>query len=186
MNTNKERITLVISAYPASGKTYLYKNYKGTNLQGDDLIILDSDSTKFSWIYEDGVRTSQKNPNFIQDYIQHIKENIGKVDIIFVSSHKEVRQALRDNNIKYFIVHPVLDMKDIIIDRMIQRGNDEKFIEFQKEHFEEFIEEIISELNGDNGFPIVLTKDRPYLSLDDIVSMLNIDIPSALAVKWWN
>lgn len=186
MNTNKERTTLVVSAYPASGKTYSYKNYKGVAPNGDEIIILDSDSSKFSWIYKDGIKTNQRNPNFIEDYVNHIKKNIGKVDIIFVSSHKEVRQALRDSNIKYFMIYPMLDMKEIIINRMIQRGNDEKFIEFQKEHFEEFIKEIINEYDGNNGFPLVLTKETPYLPIDDIVSMLDTGVSGLLTARWWN
>ena len=185
MNTNK-KTTLVVSAYPASGKTHSYKNYKGTNPCGDDLIILDSDSSKFSWIYKNGVKTNKRNPNFIEDYIKHIKDNIGKVDIIFVSSHKEVRQALRDNNIKYFMIYPMLDMKDEIIKRMIKRGNDNKFIEFQKQHFEEFIEEIINEYDGKNGFPLALTKYRPYLPMDEIVFMLDTEISGLLTTEWWN
>ena len=185
MNANK-KTTLVVSAYPASGKTYLCKNYKGVNLYGDDLVILDSDSSKFSWIYKDGIKTDKRNPSFIEDYMNHIKENIGKADIIFVSSHKEVRQALRDNNVKYFMVYPMLDMKDEIIKRMKERGNDKKFIEFQKEHFEEFIEEIINEYDGRNGFPFALTKGRPYLPMDEIVLMLDTGISGLLTVEWWN
>ena len=34
-----------------------------------------------------------RNPEFPDNYIQPIKENIGKVDYIFVSSHKEVRRC---------------------------------------------------------------------------------------------
>ena len=186
MNTNKKRITLVVSAYPASGKTYSYKKYKRTHPNGNNLIILDSDSSKFSWIYNDGIKTDKRNPNFIQDYINHIKENIGKVDIIFVSSHKEVRQALRDNNIKYFMVYPMFDMKDEFIKRMKERENSEKFIEFQKEHFEKFIEEIINEYDGENGFLLALTKDKPYLPMDDIVFMLDTNIAGLLPIRWWN
>lgn len=185
MGTHR-RTTLVVSAYPASGKTYSYKNYKGTNPYGDDLIILDSDSSKFSWIYKNDVKTNKRNPNFIEDYIKHIKDNIGKVDIIFVSSYKEVRQALRDNNIKYFMIYPMLDMKDEIIKRMRKRGNDNKFIEFQKQHFEEFIEEIINEYDGENGFLLALAKYRPYLPMDEIVSMLDTGISGLLTTEWWN
>ena len=38
--------TKIISAFPACGKTYLFENFK-------DKIILDSDSSKFSWIIVD-------------------------------------------------------------------------------------------------------------------------------------
>ena len=189
MEKDKEKVTLVVSVYPACGKTYSYKNFKKmlpcTN-KVDELVILDSDSSKFGWIYKNGIKTNQRNPNFIQDYINHIKENVGKADIIFVSSHKEVRQALRNNNIKYFIVYPMLDMKDVIIERMVKRGNDEKFIELQKRQFEESVNEINNEYDGKNGFPFALTKDSPYLPLGEIVLMLDTSINGALSVKWWN
>lgn len=101
--------TIIISAFPACGKSYMYNNYNGKPYS-----MLDSDSSKFSWIYENGIKTDKRNPNFIADYMNHIKENIGKVDVIFVSSHAGVRKALRENNLKYIMVYPSLDMKDEI------------------------------------------------------------------------
>ena len=115
--------TLVIAAFPATGKSYAFKNYN------NDYIILDSDSSKFSWIerkrtdeeieeirarYEsephlmswegyynqiknDLIKT--RNPKFPSNYIQHIKENIGKVDFIFVSTHKQVLKAMEEAGI---------------------------------------------------------------------------------------
>lgn len=37
--------TLVISAFPVSGKTYMYSNYNG-----DPYIILDAELSKFKWM----------------------------------------------------------------------------------------------------------------------------------------
>ena len=85
--------TKIISAFPACGKTYAYEklNKKGYT-------ILDSDSSQFSWCYEYDPNSDKiekhRNPEFPNNYIKHIKENIGKVDYIFVSSHKEVRDAM--------------------------------------------------------------------------------------------
>lgn len=187
--------TAVISAYPACGKSYIYNHYNS-----DDLIILDSDSSKFSWIYENGVKTDKRNPNFIQDYVAHIKENIGRVDIIFVSSHKEVRQALRDNKILYYMVYPSLDMKEEMLERMKQRGNDEKFIAFQREHYDEFINEIEEEckkyhgvyFDDDNIIRIkpmlreILTKKNPYITMQMLDSMTNDNSMWNLSWMWLN
>ena len=109
--------TKIISAYPCCGKTYAFENYQ------DIYSILDSDSSEFSWIYRERTddelqkikedlesmlspinadkefervrheKIKERNPNFPNNYIEHIKENIGKVDYIFVSSHLVVRQA---------------------------------------------------------------------------------------------
>jgi hypothetical protein len=81
-NYNNFKNTKVISAFPGCGKTHLFKTHKNK-------IILDSDSSTFDKKY------------FPQNYIKHIKENIGKVDIILVSSHSDVRSALVNENIDF-------------------------------------------------------------------------------------
>lgn len=105
MNTPSVKKTIIVSAYPCCGKTYAFENNK-------DYTILDSDSSKFSWIErkrtqeeldeikrvwesEDHLLSGEgyinkikddiikvRNPHFIDDYLNHIKENIGKVDCI--------------------------------------------------------------------------------------------------------
>ena len=129
--------TFVISAFPGTGKTYLYNQYKGKN----SLIILDSDSSNFSWIKDEcGNNTTTRNPDFPNNYINHIKENIGKVDIIFVSSHDIVRQALSDNGIKYIVVYPENNCKDEYLERYRNRGNTEEFINMMDKNWDKFID----------------------------------------------
>ena len=165
--------TLIISAYPCCGKTYMYENFK------DKYKILDSDSSNFSWIERkrtdaelkeikreweetphllsgDGYINQIKNdlikvrnPEFPNNYIQHIKDNIGKVDIICVSSHLKVRQALTDAGIKFITVYPKEDMLDEWIGRMYRRRSSIKFIEFQIEHWNEFVTSIEKEPHGE-------------------------------------
>lgn len=133
--------TKVISAFPGTGKTYCYNKYKGSNIK-----ILDSDSSEFSWIKDkNGNNTKERNPEFPNNYIKHIKENIGKVDIIFVSSHDVVRKALKDNNIDYILVYPCIYYKYIYMDRYTERGNNENFINFIDKNFEKFINEMDNE-----------------------------------------
>lgn len=115
--------TLVISAFPCIGKSFYTENQKNFE------IVLDSDSSKFSWISlqreQQGYVYSAKkrNPDFPQNYINYIKNQIGKVDIIFVSSHSEVREALQKNNIAYYLVYPVYNMRNDFVGRSICRGN---------------------------------------------------------------
>lgn len=128
--------TRVISAFPATGKSYFTKN---TSLK-----VLDSDSSNFSWVInEDG--TKIRNPNFPKNYIEHIKQNLGKVDIIFVSSHKEVRDALVENNIDFLLIYPNFYLKEQYLERFKTRGNDEKFIKFIDENWDNFLHELISQ-----------------------------------------
>lgn len=102
--------TKIFSVFPACGKTWVYNHQEDLGLK-----ILDSDSSEFSWKLE-GMKDRQgnllrglqrvRNPEFPNNYIKHIKENIGKYDCIFVSSHSSVREALDKEGIDYTIVYP--------------------------------------------------------------------------------
>lgn len=129
------KITKVISAFPASGKSYLFNECKNSNL-----VVLDSDSSKFSWL-EKGVR----HPDFPNNYINHIKENIGKADIIFASSHDVVRSALNKHKISYTLIYPQESLKDEYLKRYKDRGNDEEFISMINSNWYNFIEEMKKE-----------------------------------------
>ncbi len=110
--------TKIYSIFPACGKTWLYEHQEDYGLK-----ILDSDSSQFSWLVEEledpnyvlfgdgGIKplvykNKVRNPDFPNNYIKHIKENIGKYDYIFVSSHASVREALDKEGIDFTIVYP--------------------------------------------------------------------------------
>lgn len=96
--------TVIVSAFPACGKSYIFENQTKF---GGDFSCLDSDSSEFSWVKDsEGKNTSERNPDFPNNYIQHIKDNVGKVDIIFVSSHTAVVNALEENNLAWVKVVP--------------------------------------------------------------------------------
>lgn len=163
----KMKRTLVISAFPACGKSY-YTEHNQSNK-----IILDSDSSLYSWINSTREATSEeyeqhrcmyvndegpepifmddkriRNPEFPANYIKHIKENIGKADIIFVSSHIAVRQALTDAGIDFITIYPGKKCKAEWIGRMYLRGNNKAFIDMQVEHWDEWINAIDKEPHG--------------------------------------
>lgn len=194
----KLRKTLIISAYPCCGKTYLTEH----GLR--DYSILDSDSSKFSWIERpyteeelDGILNlfdtkdnllakeaikniyrketiRVRNPNFVKDYINHIKENIGKVDIIFVSSHLEIRQALQDNDIEYYTVYPSKNMLNEWVGRMYRRGNDIEFINKQIEMWDKNVGNIDNEPHG--RFIYRLNANCGYIGpvVEDIIEDSNL------------
>ena len=101
--------TKIFSVFPACGKTWLCEHQEQYGLK-----ILDSDSSKFSWLYVDTDEFGEplegyrrvRNPDFPANYIQHIKENMGQYDYIFVSSHASVREALEAEGIDFTIVYP--------------------------------------------------------------------------------
>lgn len=128
--------TTIISGFPGVGKTEFFKKQKQ-----NDRTCLDSDSSNFSWIKDkDGNNTKERNPEFPTNYINHIKENIGKVDIIFISSHEVVRRAMENSNIKYVLVYPEIEAKEEYIKRYRNRGNDENFINFISDNWDNFID----------------------------------------------
>jgi hypothetical protein len=136
----------VISAFPACGKSTFYNKNSVYVNPNNKLKILDSDSSLFSWIYdENNKKTNVRDPEFPQNYINHIKEQLPLQDYIFVSSHKVVRDALRDNHIHFTLIYPDRSLKDEWLRRFKERGNDDKFIQFQGEHWDEFITEMENE-----------------------------------------
>lgn len=162
--------TKIISAFPACGKTYAVEEL---NKRG--LIALDSDSSNFSWmerkrteeelekaaeIWSSVPRKMSKtwymtaieddlikvrNPEFPKNYIEHIKENIGKVDYIFVSSHKEVREALLEAEIPFTLIVPARDMKAEWIGRCWLRGSGEDFCKMLNINWDKWMDEIIED-----------------------------------------
>lgn len=173
--------TIVISAFPGLGKTTFFNKSQESNIS-----VLDSDSINFSWLEGDtdsdgSNATRVRNPDFPNNYIQHIKENIGKVDIILVSSHKIVRDALNDEGIKYFVVYPHISLKEEYIERYIKRSSPVKFVEMLHTNFESFVSEI------DNEIQIFQTKikiDEPGIYLSDTIFKIQNNILED-KIKYW-
>ena len=177
--------TAIVSAFPGCGKSFIYNKYNGEKYNNDKKWkILDSDSSDYSWIKdENGNNTKERNPEFPNNYINHIKENIGKVDIIFVSSHEIVRQALKDNKIKFFLIFPENNLKDDFIQRYKKRGNDETFINFISNNWNNFINEMENE---SDYFCLIehLTEENPYITMKFLDSILEENEMGNLAFLW--
>lgn len=123
MSTSEKKSTILISAFPGVGKSYLFKNLK-------DYKILDSDSSTFD------------KDLFPGNYIDHIKQNIGVVDIIMISTHDVVRQQLEENGLFFVLVYPDISLKDEYIGRYNERGNDDNFIKILGENWDNWINDI--------------------------------------------
>lgn len=123
MSIDDKKSTILISAFPGVGKSYLFKNLK-------DYKILDSDSSTFD------------KDLFPGNYIDHIKQNIGVVDIIMISTHDVVRQQLEENGLFFVLVYPDISLKDEYIGRYNERGNDDNFIKILGENWDNWINDI--------------------------------------------
>lgn len=149
--------TLIISGFPGVGKTVLFNNISNGKSPSFKT-ILDSDSSNFSWL-SPGIR----HPEFPQNYMNHIKENMGKVDIILVSSHDVVRKALYENKLEYILVYPKKDIKEEYIQRYKNRNNDDKFINMIDSNWDKFINDI-----EDDDTPLMKIELLPNEYLNDI------------------
>ena len=123
--------TKIISAFPACGKTYVFENF-------NDKVILDSDSSKFSWVMVANQKV--RNPDFPQNYIRYIKENIGKADYILVSTHENVRRALEEAGIDFYLIYPDRSLKEEWIGRCFLRGSGEKFCQLIADNWDNWID----------------------------------------------
>jgi hypothetical protein len=136
---SSELYTLLCVGFPAVGKSYFYKHSK--------LKVLDSDSSNFD------------RASFPENYIDHIKANLGKVDIILISSHEVVRDALVKENMQFTLVYPNIDLKQEYLDRYKQRGSPESFIKLVSDIWPEWIEQ----LQNQNGCRQIELSTGQYL-----------------------
>ena len=159
--------TKIYSIFPACGKTWLYEHQEDY-----DLKILDSDSSQFSWVYKtrdaydyvEPLIRKVRNPDFPNNYIKHIKENIGKYDCIFVSSHAAVREALDKESIEFTVVYPEQTCKAEWIGRCFireQNGEDGCGAKVMYDNFDNWVLECVE--TGINHKEVVLGP-REYLS----------------------
>lgn len=167
----------IISAFPGCGKTTYCKDWGknennkfGNHNIGD--IILDSDSSEFSWVKDsEGNNTKERNPEFPNNYIQHIKDNIYSANIIFVSSHKVVRDALKEHGIDYHIFYPDKSLKETWLEIYRNRGNDESFINFISDNWETFIDEIEND-NFPTKHKLDGSNNNKFISVHNISEIL--------------
>jgi hypothetical protein len=178
--------TKVIAAFPACGKTHCFD-------RNEDCTILDSDSSKFSWMmrkrtkeelaaerkawdsvlhkmpgsmYVDKIKDELikvRNPDFPKNYVEHIKENIGKVDYIFVSTHEEVRKALTEAGIDFIIVFPEQSLRAEWVGRCFIRGSGEQFCQLIADQWDDWIWQMEDEVVNNNRKCYRL-KSNEYLS----------------------
>lgn len=119
--------SMLVAAFPGTGKSYYCSNGNWSQSSG---FCTDSDSSKFD------------KSEFPANYIEHIKKKIAEgYKRIFISSHKDVRNALVDNQLPFVLIYPSKDLKDEYIQRYIERGNDENFVRLVSENWDVWLDE---------------------------------------------
>lgn len=119
---------LLVSAFPGTGKTYYVNSYP--EYQPQDFSC-DSDSSKFD------------KSDFPDNYIKHIKEKMSEgYARIFISSHKDVREALVNNGLEFTLVYPEKVLKNEYLDRYKERGSPEQFIKLVSDNWDNWLDEL--------------------------------------------
>ena len=91
--------TLIISAFPGCGKTYLVRNQEELLFrvyeERKHFSFLDSDSSKF-----------EKKDGWEKEYVDSIERVIGTVDFIFISQQEGVLKELKTRGIPFVVIAP--------------------------------------------------------------------------------
>lgn len=144
---------IVICGFPGVGKSC-------TAVESQKAVaILDLDSASFSW--EDGENGPERNPHFPYNYADKIQElilNNTYYEFILVSSHKSVRDALKERGTPYIIVAPHMSERNEYMKRYISRGSDAKFIYNLYNNWALFLDDIRRD-----GAPVVWLNENEYL-----------------------
>lgn len=125
-NTQKEP-PRIIAGFPGVGKTFATKCLT----QLFDMMVSDSDSSKFP------------KEGFPANYIDHIRQlyEEGSSDIIFVSSHDVVREALIDAGLPFTLVYPSKDLKKEYLRRYMDRKSPQGFIDLVETNWDTWLDE---------------------------------------------
>lgn len=137
---------MIILGFPGVGKSTLAQE------EG----YQDSDSSLFSW---DPTKPRTRHPEWPNNYLDHLEEAT-KSKVVFASTHAEVREGLIARGIPFTLVYPSLEMKREYIQRYVDRGSPEKFIELLESQYETWIRELMNQEGCDH---FVLTSGQ-YLS----------------------
>ncbi|MBW2998391.1 ATP-binding protein [Candidatus Woesearchaeota archaeon] len=121
-------MTKIISAWPGTGKTYLGRN--------SDSTIIDFRSGLYSKDDEKII-----NPNFPENYIGAMKKIIPNYEIILISCHSVVIDALEKEKISYTLIYPEIFLKEEYIKRYKNRANPEGWIQNVANNWEKWIKD---------------------------------------------
>lgn len=126
----------IIAVFPGLGKTYYYKHCT-------DRIVLDSDSSYFSWTYLK-YGTRERNKAFPENYINYIDyfdRNSPSDTIILTSTHRTVLEELENRNENYDALYP-LDSVDDYVKRLEKRHEYPAFINNMAKNYDNYINDI--------------------------------------------
>lgn len=112
-------MTKVISAFPGTGKTY-YAHSVSSRLS-----VMDLDSMPYTGGHDANGKV--RNDRFPSNYLDAIKSQLGHVDVLLISIHKEVIDSLLREGVQVILIFPHESLKQEYLERFERRGSTELF-----------------------------------------------------------
>lgn len=125
----------------------IYVIYQGTGkstLARNNVEYIDLESSMF-WLHGKRIDEWEKV------YVNIAKDLSEQGKNVFLSSHKEVRKYLNDQNIEFITIYPALELKDKWIEKLENRyklfptDKNLRAFNYAKEHYEENIKDLFKE-----------------------------------------
>lgn len=149
---------IIISAFPGLGKTEVADNVVIRSLNNEEAIY-DIDVSEFEYDI-----TGEKNPNFVEEYCNRIMENKDKYAIVFITTHEDIRNKLKSENVKYLTVIPNPNRKEEFDKILTDKGS--KCRDYLIENWITVMKDLAKE-----DPVIVLEKGFLIDAIDDILNM---------------
>ncbi len=141
--------TVIVSGFPAIGKSFLAKKFP--------VMVRDLESSDYHWRKTPGTNdweldeNGNKIPNELwpANYIRDIKalEKSGMYRVVLVSSHELIRSEMAKAKIKYSNIFPenTPEMKKLILDRCRLRKSPSEFIDNMDKNWDKYIDSLIND-----------------------------------------
>ena len=166
---------IIVSGFTGIGKSYFAEKYK------DEYDILDLDSSYFSWVTKiDGTKEKQDSTYFAANYLGAIKELAPYVDIMFISTHDEIRRKLAEYKIPFISVYPKYEAKEQWLDRLRKRNHEDRIIPIMDENWDKFVKDIKKDAYGST---LVLLDGDKYLDMKWLSTIRNIMIGEPVVIE---
>lgn len=142
-------MSLVISAFPGCGKSTICKNAEQYGLINADVHYDDQEGVVISLPHSDTLvpvfdsdSSIFPKDKFPQNYIEHIKSVTEQYpdSVIMVSSHDNVREAMREAGIDYTLVYPQRELKGDYLERYKERGSPDQFVNMMDHKWNDFVD----------------------------------------------
>jgi len=114
--------TRIVSAFPGTGKTFLCQRSCKNLIE------------KECWKYI--------GANFPHNCVEAIKDQIGKADVIFISTNKIVLDILISDGVSLIAIYPEAKLKKDYLKRYAARGDQPGFIKMMDDNWSNWIQEL--------------------------------------------